>query len=160
MATCASASRGNALVMVLVTIAILLLAITEISGRAVREMRIVRVRTATEQAYYAAEAGFNRIAAQISRTGSVRSGYLDPIDPTQPHSTTENLTTLVDGEPVVVGGYTITVSKVANNVYHVVSQGWEQGQEAKRYIAGTITNYGTRKIGTQTYYRVHIVYDP
>lgn len=125
--------EGYALVLVLVVLAVILLAAAEESSRVVREIRVAHVRAASEQAFYVAEAGFNKIRAEIIVTGAPEGKYLDPTLPQ-----TESFS---DPSGHVLGSYTLHVTQTvvgSHPAYVVVSEGVLESGAARRTLAGTV----------------------
>jgi hypothetical protein len=141
-------SPGYALPLVLLAVAAFLLFASETSARVVREVRVTKVKENADAAFYAAEAGFDRVRARIirqatdpqvasldGRTDTLTCTYLDD-----------------DGNPQVYtsGQYTIQVTKLASpaDTWSVVSTGVSGGSTfaTKRIVSGTVQVTGTKTV--------------
>jgi Tfp pilus assembly protein PilX len=134
-------NHGYALVLVLVAMAVLLVVALEESSRVVREIRVATVRASSEQAFYLAEAGFNKIRAEIIVTGGPEDKYLQPETPQ-----TESFT---DSDGHALGTYTLRVTQTVVNskkAYVVVSDGVLSAGTARRTVSGTISVPGTKRV--------------
>jgi hypothetical protein len=143
-------SHGYALPLVLLAVAAFLLFASETSARVVREVRVTKVKENADAAFYAAEAGFNRVRARIIRQAT--DPQIASLD-----GRTDSLTYLDDdGNVHTSGAYTIQVTKLASpaNTWSVVSTGVSGSSTfaTKRIVSGTVqvTSTKTVKFGNTT----------
>ncbi|MDB4896525.1 MAG: hypothetical protein JWN15_2787 [Firmicutes bacterium] len=131
LASLGRTEQGYALVLVLVAIAVFLLFASETTARSIREIRVTKTSENSEAAFYAAEAGFNRVRARLTKQG----------DDTAILALDGRAETLLLDSGAPAGHYTIQVSKVGDQSYAVVSTGTAgTGATAgKRVVAGTIS---------------------
>lgn len=149
------AEQGYALPLVLMAIALILLYSAETSRRVTREVRVTKVKEEAEFAFYAAEAGFNRVRARMIKQASAEQirALHDRID----------TLTYVDDEGAVrvAGRYHLQVEEMTAGVkYRVISTGTagsDPKTQARRVVAGTIEITGTKAGGDK---RVTTVYSP
>lgn len=136
--------------LVLVAIAVFLLFASETTARAVREARVTKTSENSETAFYAADAGFNRVRARLIKQGD--DSAILALD-----GRTEMLFH-DDGTPA--GQYTLQVSKVSNQRYAIVSTGRAGTGTVggKRVVAGTIWAAATPKPTGD--YKVSTTYSP
>jgi hypothetical protein len=144
---------------VLVAVALFLLFAGESAARITREVRLTIVRQHAELAFYAADAGFNRVRARLTTRQAT------PADILALNGRTETLyTTDENGDPVAAGTYTLTVTQPNPNdskTFHVVSTGtYGTGRyAAKRVVAGTLFRR-TQRPSRQNDWVVDTTYDP
>lgn len=136
-------------------IAIFLLYAADTSYRSTREIRVTRVKEDAESAFYAAEAGFNRVRARIIKQANHNEIMAL-------HGRTDTLTyTDGDGVTQIAGQYTLQVESITEGtVYRVISTGTAGSggaMESRRVVAGTITVTGPKPGGDK---RTATVYDP
>lgn len=133
MSTPSSAERGYALPLVLLAIALFLIYAAESSARVVREARVAKVKSSSEIAYYAAEAGFNWARARL--VGGGDQAQMEDLD-----GQTE---AFVDTMGQNSGAYTIQITTVdaANGIYHISSTGTfgKEPYQATRLVSGTVS---------------------
>jgi hypothetical protein len=110
----------------------------------VREVRVTKVKENADAAFYAAEAGFNRVRARIIRQAT------DP-QVSSLNDRTDSLTYLDDdGNVHTSGAYTIQVTKLASpaNTWSVVSTGVSGSSNfaTKRIVSGSVQVTGTKTV--------------
>lgn len=144
-----SGDKGYALPMVLIASAVFLLYAGESAARVTREVRVTVVKQNAEMAFYAAEAGFNRVRARVIKRAT--NGQVTAL-----HAHVETLS-FQSGESG--GAYQLTITETAPNTYYVVSEGvYGEGPfAARRVVSGTITRGGLKANGD---YYVTTTYDP
>lgn len=132
-----SGSSGYALPLVVVAIAVFLLYAGESAARLTREVRVIKTSEHADMAFYAAEAGFNRVRARLIKKDG---------DPLTLNGRTDTLM-FSDGTPG--GSYSVSVSQNPDGSFYVESVG-TYGSEpfaARRIVRGTIAVNGTKANG-------------
>jgi hypothetical protein len=107
-------------------------------------VRVTKVKENADAAFYAAEAGFNRVRARIIRQAT--DSQVASLD-----GRADSLTYLDDdGNVHTSGEYTIQVTKLASpaNTWSVVSTGISGGSTfaTKRIVSGTVQVTGTKSV--------------
>lgn len=148
-----TSDKGYALPLVLIGIAILLVFAGEVSSRVSREARVTKVRENSEMAFYAAEAGFNRVRARlIKKANDIQMMELD--------DDRGQLFYDDNGTQRLAGEYEIQIVSLDPEIEYRVTVTGTYGQDTyqtKRIVAGTIRVTGTKSNGDN---RVATTYTP
>jgi glutamate 5-kinase len=126
----------------------------ETAGRVVREVRVTKVKENTELAFYAAEAGFNRVRARMIRQAT-------EADILALNARVENLY-LDAAKTEPAGQYILAVEKNPDGSFWVQSTGtFGPGTySTKRIVAGIVQITGTKVVAGTTLNTVSTQYTP